>query len=59
MNLTFNKDHWVAEGEGELRPILCEGITRESAKAGYVYIQCLQYEEAQKATNLSMTGGKL
>jgi len=45
---------FLASGDGELRPILCEAETREKARLGWLKVFGDQFAEAQTATALSM-----
>lgn len=45
---------WIASGNGELRPILAEGETREAAVSAYTAIYGDQYAEAQSLTHYSL-----
>lgn len=52
--------HWIAQGNGELRPIVAEGTTREAAVEGYTKLYGDQYAEAQCKTHYSlMAAGEL
>ena len=46
--------HWIAQGPGELRPIIAEGDTRKEAVEGYTKLYSDQYAEAQCKTYYSL-----
>ena len=55
MEIEMQRDgSWVASGDGELRPIVTEGITYEEAKQYWLLEFGNQYAEAQTLTMRSL-----
>ena len=46
--------HYVAQGEGPMRPIIAEGVTRESAEEAFLSVYGNQYAQQESLTAMSL-----
>ena len=49
-------DYWTCQGDGPLRPILVEGLTRKHAKDIWEAVYGHQYEENARMEHFSLQG---